>query len=198
MCLSVCQPQLCIFYLLIHPCTPPPHSNVQGGCMHVPISLGKGGIVCCLSREDFPEKKPEKGVFLNQSLRIWGVFQNLPEKLRKRGVLFICTCFLSLQEPPEKWGYIGPLLCCIMYISLVGPPGVMVKYIHVSQARRKEKKMKGDRGSWDRGLPRKSSQDRGSTGKSSLGRGRVLCGKAPERVHQFSRDGGWPINGEEA
>ena len=49
---------------------PPPHSNVQGGRMRIPIFLGKGGIFGCLSREDFPEKNREKVVFLNQSPEI--------------------------------------------------------------------------------------------------------------------------------
>ena len=65
--------------------TPPPHSNVQGGRMRIPIYLGKGVYFGCLSREDFPEKTGKGGVFKPTS-RDMGSFSEASREIKKKGV----------------------------------------------------------------------------------------------------------------
>ena len=73
----------------------------------------------------------EKGVFLNESPEIWGVFQKLPEKLRK-GRYDLCVhvsrAFNSLPRKGDR--------ALIAYA--VGPlEGSGIIRTHISRARRK-------------------------------------------------------------
>ena len=83
--------------------------------MSVPIFSGKGIFCSCLSQEDFPKKNLKRGVFINQSPTIWGIFQKFPEKLRKRG------CFPEPAIASQEIR-VGPLFYCIY---VIGPPRVM-------------------------------------------------------------------------
>ena len=84
------------------------------------------GIFWRSSREDLPEKKKEKGVFLNQSPEI-------PEKLRgKRG------------GGGSRENGIGSLLHCISVVGPLKGSGKTRTHIFRAQTLRKEKK--GNRG----------------------------------------------------
>ena len=85
----------------------------------------------------FPREKPKKGVFLNQSPEIWGVFQKLPEKSRRRGYnLCVHVSFNSLQRQ-------GNRALFSLLISDRAPRGYSGKIrTHISRARGKENKIK--------------------------------------------------------
>ena len=140
---------------------PPLHSNVQGGRMRIPIFLGKGVFFCFCLGKISPS--------LNQSPEIWGVFQKLPEKLRKRGYNYlyvhVTRAFNSLPRKEDK------ALMTLHNICGRAPRVYSDKICtHIYFPSPKENKRKGI------GVTI-MFRDRGSFRRSSLKRGWILCGK---------------------
>ena len=82
----------------------PPTRMYKGPLAHSHF-LGKGGIFGRLSRENFPETNGQKGGVLKPISRDMGVFQKLPEKLRKRGYdsyVHVSRAFNSLPRKGDR------------------------------------------------------------------------------------------------
>ena len=73
---------------------------------------GKRYFFAILSREGFPEKDLNRDV-LNKSPEIWDIFQELPEKIRKKGVCRTCFPRNSIVSREVD---LGPLLYCISVV----------------------------------------------------------------------------------
>ena len=70
--------------------------------MRIPIFSGKGVFLAVCVGKIFP-RKPDRGVFLNQSPKIWGIFQKLPEE--KRGYdlyVHVSRAFNSLPRKGDR------------------------------------------------------------------------------------------------
>ena len=157
----------------------------KGAAGAFPFSRERGYFLAVCLRKIFP-RKPEKGVFLNQFPEIWGVFQKLLEKLRKRGydIYMFAELWIASRE-----NEIGPLFHCISVGGTLEGSGKIrthTVFHDPEEKKRKETKRKG------KGVTI-MSRDRGLIGKSSLERGWMLCGKARKMVCQFSRDRGCPV-----
>ena len=154
--------------------------------MSVLIFSGKCVFLGRLSWEEFPEKTWKGGV-LNYSPAIWGIFQKLPEKLRGRGgggyTVHVSRVFITLLRNRGR--------ALIMYICGIGLPEGNGKIRTYFPSPKKRKETKGTRSHlayW--------SQDRGSTGKSSIERGWIFCGKIRERSVSFPEIGGGGGSGD--
>ena len=100
------------------------HTNVGGPHAYSPFSLERGYFWPFVSGR-FSQEKPENGVFLTNLPRYWGIFQKLPEKIRKNGYYMIYTyLFPELSIASRKKG-VGPLLYCISVLGLPPPEGNM-------------------------------------------------------------------------
>ena len=151
--------------------TPPPPLECTKGPHVYSHFLGKGGVLGRLSREDFPEKTQKRGFY--------GVFfTKLPEKWRKRGYDLYLHVSWGFNSLPRK----GDRALIALQLCGIGPlEGSGKICTHISWAWRKEKKRK--------------EREWGHHNFPEIERGWILCGKARQRVRQFSRDRECPVIG---
>ena len=127
---SVLHYQLQITFVYISP--PPPTRMYKGAACAFPFSRERGYFLAVCLRK-ISREKPEKGVFLNQSPEIWGVFQKLPEKLRKRGYDLYIHVSRAFNSPARK----GDRALFTSHICGRGPEGSGKIGTHFPRDRRK-------------------------------------------------------------